>query len=263
MPSAEDLFRAFWSHTFRNPEKYSNLEETRPSIIAAFQKCLNCPKDALDTNRAQLQAIVKTTGSKKVIEADVIMRYRGDWSAFDKEFLAAVRKDAADSKDMDVVKKVDAQIFESKLSAILRDILGVLGKFDLSPKEKRILLKRLSGSLGIIDSTATAVAPVQSSRKIPTKKGKNPPQPQNPPRSQEEKDLVKKVAEAQMKVRDLKLERGVKVLASDTPEVLAYQRVVGELNLFRKEKKVRPPPSTVPETHEPVAEEPQDLEPRD
>jgi len=175
-------------------------------------------------------------GTNKRFASDFLKSVRlsvmGSWASDDRDF----RKSVAD--DLKTAKKAasksrgieESQKREAKLSSIVIRFLTELQGIDLSPQEKRMLMERVGGAIGLTVSHSPSSAKPDKK----TTSGKKKPRAMPVARSAEEQGLMDQVAQAASAVVSAKKAAG-KQLPPDNTLILALSEAKARLAAFRSE----------------------------
>jgi len=157
-------------------------------------------------------------GTKKAFAGDFLKSVRlsalGSWAADDRDFRKSVADDVKTAKKAASKTKgiEESQKREAKLSAIVIRFLTDLQGIDLSPSEKKMLLDRVGGAIGISVSVSPPQV-VEKKKAITAKKNGTAAKPKV--RSAEELDLMGQVSRAAAAVVAAKKASGKQLDAED------------------------------------------------
>lgn len=183
----------------------------------------------------QLRAAHTTSGLSEVHDG-MIKSFRGDWAAAGSSaFVSSVKKTKTEEdKRKAMIEKSMAS--EDKINKILVQLLSV-NLTELSPKEKKELVARFSGAVGVFrgaeSAPSTAPAP-----KVPPKKEEQKkvvvPKGLDPAIQKELKALQKKATDAAHKVSAAKKAQGGADLAANHEDVITLVACKEEVRKFRE-----------------------------
>lgn len=232
----EAAFQHFLHHrVFRNPEKYPRLQEMLPELRVAFFEVISTSvtqRPHFLAKVAALQSVVHSTGSSKVLDPDLLARVANDWMAFSPPFVTEAAAAAARKSDGAQAKIFDARLREAKISELLNAVYSTVHSVDMSPVEKRQLVQRLAGALGV------GYHPQGPSPKVASE-AKESKKPQGPSSaySNEYFRAKAKVQELSARCAAEKKSLGVERLGNDNEVAKAYRLALDAYNKLHAREK--------------------------